>query len=33
MAVVAWKYFFLAPAITELLIAICLAMAFFRTAP
>jgi len=31
MAVVAWKYFFLGPAITELLIAISLAMAFFRT--
>jgi len=30
--VVAWKHFFLAPAITELLVAICLAMAFFRTA-
>src|SRR5215469_4337730 len=30
-AVVAWKYFFLGPAITELLIATCLAMAFFGT--
>jgi hypothetical protein len=30
-AVVAWRYFFLGPAITELLIAISLAMAFFRT--
>ena len=27
MAVVSWKYFFLAPAVTELLIAVCLALA------
>lgn len=31
MSIVAWKYFFIGPAITELLIASCLATAFFRT--
>ena len=32
MAVVAWKYFFIGPAVTELLIAACLAMAFATAA-
>ncbi len=32
MAIVAWKYFFIAPAVTELLIAACLAMAFATAA-
>jgi hypothetical protein len=32
MAIIAWKYFFIAPAVTELLIAACLALAF-ATAP
>jgi phosphoglycerol transferase MdoB-like AlkP superfamily enzyme len=34
MSVVVWRYFFIAPAITELLIAACLAAAYFTaTAP
>lgn len=28
MAIVAWRYFFIFPAVTELLIAVCLALAF-----
>jgi hypothetical protein len=31
MAVVAWKYFFIAPAVAELLIALCLAAAFAKS--
>ena len=30
MAIVSWKYFFIAPAVTELLIAACLALAFAK---
>ena len=32
-AIVSWSYFFAAPAVTELLIAACLAVAFFTAAP
>jgi hypothetical protein len=32
-AIVAWRYFFIAPAITEFLIAACLAAAFFSAQP
>jgi hypothetical protein len=32
MAIVAWKYFFIAPAVIELLIAVCLALAFATAA-
>lgn len=30
MAVVSWRYFFMAPAVTELLMALCLAVAFAK---
>jgi hypothetical protein len=30
MAIVSWRYFFIAPAVTELLIAVCLGMAYSR---
>lgn len=33
MAVVSGRYFFIAPAVTEVLIAICLALTFFGAAP
>jgi hypothetical protein len=31
MSVVAWKYFFIAPAVVELLIALCLGLAFAKS--
>ena len=33
MAIVSWRYFFIAPAIAELLIAVCLLVAAVRTSP